>query len=949
VTGAAITLRGSGFSAKGLTVSISGKRARILKRTARTLRFAVPKVRAGAHTVVVRSGAKKARIGLRVLTPFKGRVTATLETKNQKKAIIGPAGGNIEVKGGDGTRYTLVIPTGALAKDEAIRMTPVASFAGFPLTGGRISGVRLLPDGLVLSRQATLIVRGGGGFSPTTMGFSFGRTTGLEIAAATKAGSTRTVLLDHFSDHGTAAARAADFANLVQPLVNKLGPLSLSQIRAVVELMAIWEIQFADPNQFCFFTKCVPPSFCLAQPVCMQLAEKTLSSLEILMAAECSAGARGVKQGQGLGAIRTLQELLSASQLLGGRGDPATPCIHAIADDLTKAVLEALSRNPLEHFADQDLLPGDFRADLNANNTVTAWEFALRLSREVSLLGVQGADVKLISAYEAALTKIRTDGVKRCDTDQRGGGRDLREGFDYARELGSQTTEYLTALDACGVGVVIVPSNVELAPGEQKQFVAELTNVNLQGSGVTWSASTGFISISGIYTAPQNPGVYKVRATSDLNPNRFAEATVTVVQGSCVGPAAASVQRLSAAGYRPLAVQPGNVVITSPADIQALRAANITEITGNLTIGPSTTLVNLTGLEQLTTVGGSLTFSQNAELLTIEGLSGLRNVGGDIFVSENSKLIDLRGLEGVSTVTGFLSVSGNAALQSVNGLCGLTSVGKSAFVQVNPALTSVNALSGLTVAGGLGILFNDALTSVDGLEALTILSDPNATSSVAGAALASTTGLSNLQTIAGQLTVDARPEGGTMATFALPALQQVKYLLVIGKGPLQAVSFPALTQTGLSGFELRGPSNVSTVNMPALVNTGGFVASGIDIPVSVNLGPNAVVGDLRLTGPPSASAGGAVSITVHRVDRGVLIARLGGGVVNIGSLSDLTIEDNLCISLSILQISTPLTPGRFFEIHRNTGFTDAAAIAYLQGLGILASTDHRVFGNSATC
>lgn len=940
VVGAGITLKGNGFSATGITVRVSGKRAKILKKTTRTLRFAVPKIKAGTHEVVVRRGAKQARISFRVLTPFKGTVTARLDPKNQKSATIGPAGGNIVVKTGDGTRFTLVIPAGALTKDESIRMVPVASFAGFPLTGSRVSGVRLLPDGLTLARSATLIVQGGGGFSAGTLGFSFGRSTGFELAEATKVGQTRAVQLDHFSDHGTAAARAADFANLVQPLINKLGPLSLSQIRAVVELMAIWDTQFADPNQFCFFTACRPPSFCQAQPVCMRLNEKVLSSIELLMATECAVGIQSVKQGQGLGSIRKLMELQASSRLLGATNDPATPCINTIANDLTNLVLGKLSNDPLEHFADQDLLPADFRADLNGNNTVTVFEFALRLAAEVSLLGVQGADLELTAAYEPALTLIRTNGVKKCATDRPEGGRAIREGFDYARHLGLQTVEYLAALDACGVSVVVVPDTIELAPGEQKQFIAELTNVSLQGTGVTWSASTGFISISGVYTAPQTPGTYKVRATSDLNEARFAEATVTVVQQSCAGPLVASVRGPSAAGVQARVVQPGDVVLKTPEDVAALKAAGITEVTGNVTIGGDfaapTSLVSLTGLEGLTTVGGNLTISFNNELLTIEGLSGLRSLGGGLFVSDNAKLVSLGGLEGLARVTGVV-VFGNPAMTTLDGLCGITSSGSAVSVSGNPALTSLTGLSGLATAGALFVSGNNSLTTLTGLEALTIVTG---NVDVRGGPLASVAGLRNVQSIGGTLSINSSPAGGTLSSYTLPALGSVGRGISISgdAGPLRTVSLPALTNLpGIGGLSV-DRSDVTSVQAP-LATVRSIQLRAVDEPLGVTVA--GVTDDFTVqSGAPggaiTASTGpvGGVFISLNnRITLDVAVGAVGGTV------SFLT---NTCVPTAGLRIASA---GGNVGITGNVGFSDAAGLAYansIPGSGLRQASSNSV-------
>jgi hypothetical protein len=76
------------------------------------------------------------------------------------------------------------------------------------------------------------------------------------------------------------------------------------------------------------------------------------------------------------------------------------------------------------------------------------------------------------------------------------------------------------------VRVSISPTSAAMVWGETKQFTATVTGSS--NTAVTWSTTGGSVSSSGLYTAPFSSGTYKVRATSQADPNRFAEATVTV-------------------------------------------------------------------------------------------------------------------------------------------------------------------------------------------------------------------------------------------------------------------------------------------------------------------------------------------------------------------------------------------------------------------------------------
>lgn len=79
------------------------------------------------------------------------------------------------------------------------------------------------------------------------------------------------------------------------------------------------------------------------------------------------------------------------------------------------------------------------------------------------------------------------------------------------------------------IAVGVMPSTVTLAPKSTQQFTAAVTGVPNQA--VIWSiveANGGFISSSGLYTAPVTGGTFHVRATSIADETKFAEATVSV-------------------------------------------------------------------------------------------------------------------------------------------------------------------------------------------------------------------------------------------------------------------------------------------------------------------------------------------------------------------------------------------------------------------------------------
>ncbi|RYZ41751.1 MAG: chitinase [Myxococcaceae bacterium] len=80
------------------------------------------------------------------------------------------------------------------------------------------------------------------------------------------------------------------------------------------------------------------------------------------------------------------------------------------------------------------------------------------------------------------------------------------------------------------VRVTVSPTNAFLSPGETFHFTATVTGST--DAGVTWSVepgdSGGTVSDTGLYTAPDAPGTYRVIARSKADPSRNAVATVGV-------------------------------------------------------------------------------------------------------------------------------------------------------------------------------------------------------------------------------------------------------------------------------------------------------------------------------------------------------------------------------------------------------------------------------------
>lgn len=102
-------------------------------------------------------------------------------------------------------------------------------------------------------------------------------------------------------------------------------------------------------------------------------------------------------------------------------------------------------------------------------------------------------------------------------------------GYDYVTGLGSPKAASLIPALVGQLSVNINPSSASVQIGQQQQFTATVTGSS--NTSVTWSASGGTVTSSGLYTAPLTTGNYFVTATSVADTTKSAKANVTVVQG----------------------------------------------------------------------------------------------------------------------------------------------------------------------------------------------------------------------------------------------------------------------------------------------------------------------------------------------------------------------------------------------------------------------------------
>jgi hypothetical protein len=210
----------------------------------------------------------------------------------------------------------------------------------------------------------------------------------------------------------------------------------------------------------------------------------------------------------------------------------------------------------------------------------------------------------------------------------------------------------------------------------------------------------------------------------------------------------------------------GNLVITDSTPPESI--ACVEKVLGDLTVGPTTQLINLESLSSLQEVGGTAYIVGNLALITVGGLEALQQVGW-LHIRRNRNLSDLHGLggltdvdritlinnDGMTSLAGLpdglapskLEVADNQLLASLDGLPSFTPLGNGTTLHVaieaNPSLIDLGGLSDCCAEQALALTLdgNAKLTDLDGLESFARLNTLELHDNIA---LASLDGLDSL-------------------------------------------------------------------------------------------------------------------------------------------------------------------------------------------------------------
>jgi len=173
------------------------------------------------------------------------QVSLSTDSSHAVSADIPLEGGTLTATAADGTRFTLVIPSGALVQPTTITMTPLASMEGLPFGEGAPMAVLLEPSGLTFYDFVTLTVEPGSDL-PIDQQIPIG-TSGpgndLEMPFAEIADGVLQLKLLHFSSAGATKGFLAD----TEPWRQRLGGDVETRLRSVVAREMLYHKQKDEP------------------------------------------------------------------------------------------------------------------------------------------------------------------------------------------------------------------------------------------------------------------------------------------------------------------------------------------------------------------------------------------------------------------------------------------------------------------------------------------------------------------------------------------------------------------------------------------------------------------------------------------------------------------------------------------------------------------------------
>jgi len=353
-------------------------------------------------------------------------------------------------------------------------------------------------------------------------------------------------------------------------------------------------------------------------------------------------------------------------------------------------------------------------------------------------------------------------------------------GIGGSYSLGNAYLENLTGLenlDFIGGSLVISGVDTYDAPdytGNQRlKSIAALSDLNFIGESITitYNSQLNLCNTQGICDHLQNDGAAQI---FDNAPNCNSPAEVEI---ACMFPVECSTDII--------------FYFQEQIDDFAINNPECTEILGNLQIAEASngSITSLSGLSQITSIGGDLSIYNNYILTSLEGLDNLSSIGEDLYIYNNDALTSLEGLENINSILGGLTIRDNDNLSlcgNVPSICNyLENVGTAYISDNAPGCNtqaevedvcttvcpidftpisqqevddfSINYPNCTQILGDFDLSLANGITNLDGLSQVTSIGGWVNLSPVLNSVLVDITGLQNLTTIGGNLTINSNP------------------------------------------------------------------------------------------------------------------------------------------------------------------------------------------------
>jgi hypothetical protein len=345
--------------------------------------------------------------------------------------------------------------------------------------------------------------------------------------------------------------------------------------------------------------------------------------------------------------------------------------------------------------------------------------------------------------------------------------------------------DYVFTTPTGPANISVSPTTATVASAGTQQFSAQVTNTS--NTAVTWSATAGTVSTTGLFTAPTVTAntTVTVKATLVADTTKYASATVTVT-ASAIGTLTAS----------PTSIAFGSIAVGSTSAILTTTITNTGNATVTFTSNAISGSFSFGGIGTCNDPGGTLAPSASCTFSAKFAPTAAGTINGSMTIGSNASnptvTVPLSGT-GTTATTGTLAASPTA--MGLGSVVVGTSGTASGSLTASGASVTVNAVSSNNSAFSVGGLSLPITIPAGQTATFTVTFSPQTT----GAATAAFTFTSNAQS---STTVETLTGTGTPA-------------------PVHTVnlSWNASTSSGIAGYNVYRAPYTSSCGAYAKVNS----------------------------------------------------------------------------------------------------------------------------------